>query len=194
MPEGIGHDLRMVRKSLSISGSLTVDLWDEKLLTGIIELGLPVVFLPHTATEPLTNPNTAAMRILPDLWRTAPGGRVRTSLPLPPIDWFEAHSKDVRRRLHLLPGAGTYEFAILQMLRQLCGVCDRTSRHAGNNTDATPEHISALFWDLHSRAFRGITLGVAACLGFDPGCPREKALRILNQRGNRPLEHDFRET
>lgn len=48
---------------------------------------------------------------------------------------------------------------------------------------ATPKHIGDLYWNLHTRAFRGITLGVAAlawhCLGFDPGCPRDKAMKVL---------------
>ncbi len=183
MPEGIGQHLLMVSKTVSVSGSLTVDLWDEELVTGIIKLGLPVVFLPHTGKEPLTIPNVEALKLLPDLWRNAPRPRARTWLGLPPIDWFEAHAKDVRRRLHLLPGDGAYEFAILLLLRQLDSVCDQIAHCAGNNTEGTREQVSALFWDLHERAFRGVTLGVALlswhCLGFDPGCPREKALKAL---------------
>jgi hypothetical protein len=183
LPEGLGRDLQMVRKTVSVSGSLTLDLWDEKLVIGIIQLGLPIVFLPHTGTELLTIRNPPAMKILPDLWRSAPGTRAGTSLMLPPIDWFEAHSQDLRRRLHLLPGMGTYEFAVKQLLHQLTSVCDQIARYAGNNHTATAKHISALFWDLHTRAFRGITLGVAAlawhCLGFDPGCPRDKAMKVL---------------
>ena len=183
LPEGLGRDLQMVRKTVSVSGSLTLDLWDEKLVMGIIKLGLPIVFLPHTGTELLTIRNPPAMKILPDLWRSASGTRAGTSLMLPPIDWFEAHSQDLRRRLHLLPGMGTYEFAVLQLLHQLTSVCKQIARYAGNNHTATPKHISALFWDLHTRAFRGITLGVAAlawhCLGFDSGCLRDKAMKVL---------------
>lgn len=114
----------------------------------------------------------------------APGTPARISLQLPPTDWFEAHTNDVRRRLHLLPGDGTYEFAIQLLLRQLGSACDRIARYAGSNREATGECVSSLFWRLHARAFRGVTLGVAAlawhCLGFDPGCPREKALGVLN--------------
>ena len=182
-PMGLGRDLQMVQKTVSVSGSLTLDLWDETLVMGIIKLGLPFVFLPHTGTELLTIRNPPAMKILPDLWRSAPGTRARTPLMLPSNDWVEAHSQDCRRRLHLLPGTGTYDFAVLQLLRQLDSVCDQIARYAGNNHTATRKHISALFLDLYTRAFRGITLGVAAlawhCLGFDPGCPRDKAMKVL---------------
>ena len=183
MPKGIGRHLLPVSKELSVSGSLTVDLWDEELVTDIIKLGLPFVFLPHTATTPLTIPNAAALKLLPDLWRNAPGRRAKTWLTLPPGDWFEVHSEDVCRRLRFLPGNRAYEFAILQLLRQLDGVCDQIAKYAGNSNEATREDVSTLFWNLHARSFRGITLGVAAlawhCLGFDPGCPREKAVKVL---------------
>jgi hypothetical protein len=181
-PDGIGSGLQWTRKSVSISGSLTPDLWDEALVRGIIELGLPILLLPHVGDGPLTIPNQPALDVIPTLWHSAPGRRATTSLPLPPVDWFEAHATDVRRRLHTLPGTGTYEFAILQVLHQLGGVCNQIA-HFAADSEASPEHVSALFWDLHTRAFRGITLGVAAlawhCPGFDPGCPREKALKAL---------------
>ncbi|MGB6220925.1 hypothetical protein [Haloferula sp.] len=184
MPEGVGQHLLMARKTVTVSGSLTVDLWDEELVTGIIKLGLPVVFLPHTGKEPLTIPNAAAMKVLPGLWRDVPAPCARTSLRLPPINWFVAHTKDVRQRLHLLPGDGAYEFAIQQLLHQLGSACDQIAQYSGNNHETTPEQISALYWDLHARSFRGITLGMAAlawhCLGFDTGCPREKALKVLS--------------
>lgn len=183
LPEGIGRHLQMSPKTISVSGSLTLDLWDEELVSGIIELGLPILFLPHTGKEPLTIPNPAAMEALPGLWRSAPGPRAKTSLMVPPIDWFEAHYQDVRRRLHLLPGTGSYQFAVLQVLHQLGDVCAQIAHYAANNTTATPKQVAALFGDLHTRTFRGITLGVAALawhgLGFNPGCPRQKALKAL---------------
>ena len=137
IPRGIGCNLLPVRKTLSVSGSLTNDLWNEEFVLGIIKLGLPVVFLPHNATEPLTIPNIAATKLLPHLWRGAKVTRAKTSLQLPPIDWFEIHTKDVRRRLHLLPGNGTYEFAILQLLHQLGDVCNQIAHYAGDNPETT---------------------------------------------------------
>ena len=182
-PIGIGTNLLRVHKSISISGSLTPDLWDENLARGIVELGLPILFLPHTAQEPLMIGNQPALDVLPTLWQTAAGSRATTSLLLPPTGWFDAHANDVRKRLRRLPGNGGYEFAVLQVLHQLGSVCNGIAHFAGGSPEATQAQISALFWDIHTRAFRGITLGVAAlawhCLGFDPGCPRKKALKAL---------------
>lgn len=172
-PTGIGRNLEKVIKTAPVSGSLTVELWDEELVTGIIKLGLPVLFLPHHAREPMVVGNPHALEALPQLWRASDGGPVRTSLATPPIDWFDAHAMDIRRRLRHLPGQGSYEFAILQVLHQIVGVCHQIACHAGSNPAAKPEDVIALSWDLHARAFRGVTLGVAAlawhCLGFDPG-------------------------
>jgi hypothetical protein len=182
-PIGVGENLRWGQQTISVSGSLTPELWDEKLATGIIELGLPILLLPHTATAPLTIPNRPALDIIPSTWSSSAGTRARTSLMLPPTGWFDSHAEDVRRRLRALPGPGTYEFAILQVLHQLGSVCHQIAYFAGNNSTATPEDVGALFWDLHARSFRGIVLGVAALawhvLGFDPGCPRTKALKAL---------------
>jgi hypothetical protein len=47
-----------------------------------------------------------------------------------------------------------------------------------------------IFMTLHALTFRGIVLSIASlayhCLGFDPGCPRHKALalmRLLREKG-----------
>lgn len=183
-PSGVGRGLLTVPKKVSVSGSFTEDLWDEELVMSIIKLGLPILFVPHIAKQPIAVSNPWALDAFPNLWRDAAVSPARTSLELPPTDWYESHLKDIRRRLHLLPGPGTYEFAVLQVLHQLNSVCSQIARHAGNNHTATGADIIALFTDLRALAFRGITLGVAALawhgLGFDPGCPREKAVKVLH--------------
>jgi hypothetical protein len=194
-PIGIGRAMQTVRKKVSVSGSLTEDLWDEELVMGTIKLGLPTIFVPHTTREPLAVSNPRALNVFPAIWHSAPVSRAITSLELPEMGWFKAHTEDIRRRLHLLPGSGSYEFAVLQTLRQLSSVCSLIARHAGNNYTAKVADNVALFVDLRTRAFRGITLGVAAlawhCLGFDPGCPREKAVKVLRDlRTNGPLSRN----
>jgi hypothetical protein len=194
-PTGIGRAMLEVRKNVSVSGSFTEDLWDEEHVMGIIKLGLPTLFIPHIATEPLAVSNPRALNVFPTLWRDALVFRARTSLELPEKDWLKAHTEDIRRRLRWLPGSGSYEFAVLQMLRQLSSVCSQIARHAGNNHTAKVVDNVALFVDLRDRAFRGITLGVAAlawhALGFDPGCPREKAVKVLGDlRTNGPLSRN----
>ncbi len=182
-PIGIGRGLQTVRKKVPVSGSLTADLWDEELVMGIIRLGLPTLFIPHTAREPLAVSNPRAVNVFPAIWGSAHVFRAGTSLELPEMDWFKAHTEDIRRRLRLLPGSGSYEFAVLQVLHQLNSVCSQIARQAGNNYKAKVADNVALFVDLRDRAFRGITLGVAAlawhALGFDPGCSREKVVKVL---------------
>ncbi len=80
-------------------------------------------------------------------------------------------------------------------LHQLNSVCSQIARHAGNNHTAKVADNVALYVDLRDRAFRGIALGVAAlawhALGFDPGCPREKAVKVLGDlRSNGPLSRN----
>lgn len=183
VPTGIGRGLETVPKSVWVSGSMTLDHWDEKLVEGVIRLGRPILFVPHTAPAELEVYNRLALHALPTIWREA-GSRARTFLDVLPNDWFEAHIWDVRRRLHLLPGPGTYEFAVLQILHQLTSVCDQIARHRPGTPAPAPEFISALFFDLLYRSFRGVALGVAALawhgFGFDPGCPRDKATKVLN--------------
>jgi hypothetical protein len=194
-PIGIGRGLLTVRKNVSVSGSFTEDLWDEELVMGIIKLGLPTLFIPHTATEPLAVSNPRGLNVFPTLWRDALVFRARTSLEQPEKDWLKAHTEDIRRRLRLLPGSGSFEFAVLQVLHQLNSVCSLIARQAGNNYTAKVADNVALFVDLRDRAFRGITLGVAAlawhCLGFDLGCPREKAVKVLRDlRTNGPMSRN----
>lgn len=194
-PIGIGRAMLTVRKKVSVSGSFTGDFWDEELVMSIIKLGLPTLFIPHTAREPLAVSNPRALNVFPTLWRDAPVFRAFTSLELPEMDGLTAHTEDIRRRLRWLPGSGSYEFAVLQVLHKINSVCSQIARHAGNNHTAKVADNVALYVDLRDRAFRGIALGVAAlawhALGFDPGCPREKAVKVLGDlRANGPLRRN----
>lgn len=181
-PKGIGLNLWTTTKSVSVSGSLTVDQWDEQVAEGIIRLGLPIIMLPHTATQPVINPNRLALGAQSMLWPKK-GVRVDTDLFPPHSRWFGTPMEDVRRRLRLLPGCGTYEFAVRQVIHQIGGVCFQIAVQSCIRTGAPSESVHILHSDLYPRALHGISLGVAAlawhCLGFDPGCPRKKALKVL---------------
>lgn len=52
-PRGVNSSLRMAIKNISVSGSLPPGEWDGSLVCGVIELGLPVFFLPHVVKGPL---------------------------------------------------------------------------------------------------------------------------------------------
>jgi len=178
-PQGIGGMLQMVRKSISISGSLTFDLWDARLAHRIVELGLPILHLPHLAGDPLECNHPALYVLALDITRGLFG--VTAEPHFPPKDWCRQYERFLRERLHLLHG--DYEFSVLRVVRELGPVCQAIARSSATE-GATAEQVQALAADLYCNALRGITLGVAAlawhCLGFDCGCEREVALELLH--------------
>ena len=177
-PHGIGGMLQMVRKSITISGSLTFDLWDAQLATSIVELGLPILHLPHLAEQPLECNHPALYQLTLGIARGLFG--VTAEPHFPPDDWYRQYERFLRERLHRLHG--DYEFSVLRVVRELGAVCQAIAR-ASATQGATAKQVTVLTVDLCRSALRGITLGVAAlawhCLGFDPGCDREVALELL---------------
>jgi len=177
-PLGIGGMLQMAPKSISVSGSLTPDLWDARLAHSIVELGLPILHLPHLAGDPLVCNHQALYVLTLEITRGRFG--VTAEPHFPPEDWCRQYERFLRERLHLLHG--DYEFSILRVVRELGPVCQAIARSSASE-GATSEQVKALSANLYCNALRGITLGVAAlawhCLGFDPGCDREVALELL---------------
>ena len=45
--------MRLSMKNIAVSGSLTPDEWNDSLVCGVMELGLPIFFLPHVIKETL---------------------------------------------------------------------------------------------------------------------------------------------
>lgn len=182
-PQGIGKHWFMSDAKVSFSGSISEDGWDEEIVTGVIELGLPILFIPHLAHVRLVVPNPGALTLFASHSWNNTHHRARTSLEIPPLNFFHAHTRDVRRRLRSLPGHGTYEFAVLQVLHQLGNVCKNIAACAAETNACSRTEFDGLFLNLHMRAYRGVALGVAAlawhCLGFNPGCPRKTALKVL---------------
>ena len=177
-PQGIGGMLQMARKSISVSGSLTSDLWDGRLAHSIVELGLPILHLPHLAEDPLVCNHPALYVLALAISRGRFG--VTAEPHFPPEDWCGQYERFLRKRLHLLHG--DYEFSVLRVVRELGPVCRAIARSSATE-GATAEQVKALTAGLYCNALRGITLGVAAlawhCLGFDPECEREVALELL---------------
>ena len=189
-PVGASASLKVVTKGVCVSGSLTPAEWDDRLACGIVNLGLPVFFLPHLARDPLTGSNNlelfAKSLSFPDAQPPQP---VVAAIRLPDSDWFRHYQRLLRRRLRELPG--TYEFTVLRAVHELGEVCARIARHVAA-PGSSPNEMSAIYMDLHAMAFRGIVMGLAGlawhCLGFDPGCPRRDALKLLHHlRDKGPL-------
>lgn len=78
------------------------------------------------------------------------------------------------------------------MARQLIIVCQRLAVWTGEQSRATPAEIEALHLDLYGHTLRGMVIGVTGlawhALGFDTGCPRAKAVKLLKYlRDNGPM-------
>ncbi len=158
-PEGVGGDLSMVPKSISLSGSLPADLWDARLASDLIAYDLPVFVLPHLAGGQFEVPNSPAIECLAATWRHAGLPGVAAAATLPVYDPVRAYETSLRKRLAKLPA--TYEFVVQQAVHQLVGVCNALVLFAGGG-GADGSEMAALFKDLYGHALRGMAIGVAS--------------------------------
>ncbi len=189
-PCGYGSGLREVDKYISVSGSLNPDLWDVEIAEKMVGLGLPFVFLPHTVVTPPAIPNPRGFGLLPSLITSQCTKPVEEPANLLYDEWTENYALSLRRRLREFPS--TYEFSMLRAVRQLIPVCKRLASMAAKwSPGTTPAEVEALFLDLYRNTLRGMVIGVEGlawhCIGFDPGCDRNKAvkaLRILRDNGS----------
>jgi hypothetical protein len=188
-PPGLSVALTKTTKSVVLSGSLNGAQWDEAIVQKLVGLGLPVLFLPHLAQTPLWVSDRFGMGALGATLAHRDWKPLVAAIHLPATDWFVHYEELLRARLHTMPTG--YEFSVLQVVHQLGKVCARIAQH-----HATPDMprnvISAMYMDLHAMAFRGIVIGVTGlayhCLGFEAGCPRETAVKMLHHlRATGPL-------
>lgn len=175
-PTGIGRHLCMEPKRVSISGSVRPGEWKGRAVSRSIDLGAPLFALPHN-TGQLEAGREAMFGSLAIIWRSARCLPVFASSRLPNSDWVSAYEAALRRRLQTLPG--DYEFAVLQTVRQLDGVCDRIANFAGEGKVGLMERV-ALCRDLYQHTLRGMVLGVVALSWHGPGLylgPEAESLR-----------------
>ena len=182
-PVGIGRGLSPTHKTLALSGSLTPDLCDAKLVLGLLALGLPVFFLPHIAQDPLKGNQDSLLQLN---MKMAAGNCTPFITPghLPPDPWCLSYERILRNRLHFLPGDPA--FAVLRLIRDLGVVCSTIVTQATNGVaGVTPEEALALFGDLYALAFRGIVFSIVGLayhgLGFNPGCEPSDTLKVLDE-------------
>ena len=182
-PLGVNPSLRLAMKSLAVSGTLPPAEWNANLVRGVMELGLPMFFLPHVVKEPLIVNNPLDFALLTTTFSNSRfHGRqpVVTPIHLPVNDHCHRYEKLLRQRLYHLPGG--YEFSVLRAVRELEEVCYRIARHTAA-PGSSAEEIMAIFVDLNDMAFRGIVISIASLayhgLGFDPGCPHAEAAALL---------------
>jgi hypothetical protein len=183
-PLGYGSNLTLIPKTLAVAGSLSPEQWDDRLVSGIIALGLPVVFLPHVARETIVEPERFALDLISigfsDVWPRLIGRQIVPDPWLPPSQALSTYEGILRRRLGHFPGA--YEFSVLTTIRELGYVCERIAGFV--SMDGSPiEETGMLCWNLLEVTTRAITMGIVSLgyhgRGFDAGCPREVVVRLL---------------
>ncbi len=182
--KGIGPNLFMVPKRVSLSGSLTPGNWKGETAGMSISLGWPLFALPHFADAPLTTGNKTTLQSLSMIWKNTSIPPVSASPCLPVSDWINAYQTALRRRLTMLPGG--YEFTVLQAVHQLDGVCDRIVNFAADSETGLEERV-ALYQDLYQHALRCMVIGVAGlswyghglCLGPEGDPLRVGAVKLL---------------
>ncbi len=180
-PIGYGIGLVPVTKHIAISGSLDLSQWDKELVTKMVQLGLPFVFLPHACEEPPALKNLPALDVLTMILPNAFSDPLEEPANLLPDDWSEPYARHLRERLRELPG--DYEYVIQRMARQLFPVCSRLALWTGRRSGASDGECEALALDLYGHTLRGLVIGVAGLawhgLGFDTGIPRDEVVKVL---------------
>jgi hypothetical protein len=185
-PQGLGANLFPARKTVTVSGALTADLWSGPLAEKIFCSGMPFFVLPHFADTPLREKGLNALACFAMIWKSTPLPRVVPSLRLPGSDWVRHYHRKLLEHLAVLPLQSL--FPVLQAVHQLEGVCKRIVG-AARGPSCTDNEAIALYRDLYHHTFRGIVISMASQLWFGLGLMpgeehddlRKKAERLLRR-------------
>jgi hypothetical protein len=183
LPEGPGEHLHTASKTLAVSGSLPETEWDSELVCGLVELGLPMFFLPHVGSKPLVGGESLklkAMTFTSGIVGYQGGRQMIAEARLPDDPWVRHYEDRLRRHLRHLPGS--YEFSVLRAVRELAPVCVRIVQQFAAPGTPIPE-LGKIYGDLYSMALRGIVIGVAGLayhgLGIGPWNQHGAILEVL---------------
>lgn len=179
-PAGYSDGMEQVTKRIYLSGSLSPAQWDDEVVTGVVELGLPVLFLPHAAPEVLVMPADKDFGMIS--WMLARGQL--GSCPDEGTDMLErqdfaACEQLLRSRLRHFPA--TYEYFIQKTVWDLITICARIVRFAGLHS-STLEDCIRVHVDLTLMCVRALTLGVESltyhCHAFQLRAPPSHAWQV----------------
>ena len=174
----------MVKKVLSVAGSLPAAQLQDDLVGGILGKALPVLFLPHAAAQPLKTPDLMFLNLIAlklDRQNRTGSFRTATPCPIPQDAWIQQCHARLRQRLLYFPCE--YDFFIQRTLRELipwlnCLVAVLAGKDLGRK-----EQALALCWDLLALTFHGVCLGVEWLgfygYGFRTGCSRQEVVKLL---------------
>jgi hypothetical protein len=162
-PQGVGANLFPARKTVTVSGALTSDLWTGHLAEKIFSSGMPFFVLPHFADALLREKGLNALGCFAMIWQSTPLPRVIPALRLPRSDWVRHYHQKLLEHLAVLPLQTL--FPVLQAVHELEGVCKRIVG-AARGPSCTDNEAIALYRDLYHHTLRGIVIGMASQLWF----------------------------
>jgi hypothetical protein len=193
-PTGYGAEMKEVSKKLSLAGSLPAAEWDNNLADSIVQNAIPIIFLPHTASEPLVTPGDLALEWI----GFALAGEAATSQAIPveayqrldpiTLPWFKERITRLRERLLHFPA--DYEFFVMRTVRELLPSCRRLVGIMARRGTSESEQLNLTF-DLFTTTLHGIALGIEALgwhgYGYDSPGGREpicRVMRAVRERGS----------
>jgi len=186
-PAGPGHELEIVNKDLAISGALTLDNCDDKLVDSILNLGKPFFFIPHNTSTPVTIPNIPALSAFSKFATMSANMPAVTPTQAPNDSWSNYYNDYVWNRLTHLPV--NYRSSVLECVNKLSIACENIALITAKLGGAGNAVVTKITADLYIHTLRGITIGLAYLawhgLGFDPGYPLplvRKLLRMLREK------------
>lgn len=191
-PVGIGRSMEMETKSLCLSGTLDAAEWTEPVVSRLLELGWPVVFLPHSAASSPEVIDPAGLFLAFNRIGGMYGARLFPQ-PIAP-DYRPAtqddtddasngllfYSENMRRRLQHMPAE--YDLQIRLLARAMDRASLLIAAQAVGNL-AEQDAITILQSDLCGNLLRTLAIGVAALAwhgwGFRCEWPRHKVVALL---------------
>jgi hypothetical protein len=190
MPTGYCAGLQQGSKEIAIAGAMSPEQWHADLARNLVDLPFPILLLPQPGAATFTLPDDDFIGALIGLSSGNLKGPVTEPYSVLPIPWFEHYFALLCQRLRHLPA--DYGHAFERLARQLPGGCIQYVQLLGTCTTKNEFEIGALAFDLYAYTLRGLTISMAGlawhCLGFDPGCTRQEASRVLEYlRANGPM-------
>ena len=191
VPTGYCAGLVQGLKEIAVAGAMTPEQWNTGLAQNLVDLPFPILVLPQPGAATFTLPEEDLfLWVLISRSRGKPQGPVTEPYNVLPLPWFEHYFALLCQRLRHLPE--DYGHAFQRLARQLPGACSQYVLPLGTCTTNNERKIETLSFDLYAYALRGLTISMAGlawhCLGFDPGCTRQEASRVLEYlRVNGPM-------
>ncbi|NWK57489.1 hypothetical protein HW115_17865 [Verrucomicrobiaceae bacterium N1E253] len=194
-PAGISTELDLLVKSLTLNGALEAERCDHELVDAVLELGIPLFFLPHTTSKPINIPNYPALSYFA-LKLDTTANMLPCSAPLVPQDkWCSYYGDWIFQRLSRLPQ--NYRFCILETVHQLQIACETLVLYSGPaNGESTPD-TRALARNLFTTVLRNTALSLAFLAwhghGIELSCSlrtARKVLKVLREDGGSVSRRD----